>query len=352
MKKFCIDKSPKSSVILNMFRSDSKDDSLFKVSDSVNSRNYFKRLLRIIILLIFTGLFFYYFSRYRSDFSVLSEIRLFDIVLILLGQVFVIITNAWLLAILCNVQKYSLAFFESLIVTLKASIINFFGFLQGGVGYKAVYLRKKHGIPYKKFLTLLFANYLAVFLMSSLLGLIGTFILLLRGKHINYSVALMLLITTFICILIIFFGKFLHFKSRLKPLLIFNEIASDWQLIAQQKQFIFQILGVALLQSILLGFVFYVELNAIGTTPNIEGVLVYSSLANLALFVAITPAAIGFREAILIFSQQTLGVSTSELLISSTLDRIIYFCILALSAIFIQDFVLKIIFGKDSVKHL
>lgn len=62
-------------------------------------------------------------------------------------------------------------------------------------------------------------------------------------------------------------------------------------------------------------------------------VLTYTGAANFALFVAITPGAIGFREAFLLFSQDLHGIARDSIVAANVLDRAAY--IIFLGVIFI-----------------
>jgi hypothetical protein len=58
--------------------------------------------------------------------------------------------------------------------------------------------------------------------------------------------------------------------------------------------------------------------------------VVYGGAANFSLFVALTPGAIGFREAFLEFSRQLHHIPTSGILAASVIDRSVYVAFLGL----------------------
>jgi uncharacterized membrane protein YbhN (UPF0104 family) len=76
--------------------------------------------------------------------------------------------------------------------------------------------------------------------------------------------------------------------------------------------------------------IFYVELSAIHTGAKPTQAIAYGGAANFAVFVAMTPGAIGFREAFLTFSQQLHHINTSQILAASVIDRAIYVVFLGL----------------------
>jgi uncharacterized membrane protein YbhN (UPF0104 family) len=59
-------------------------------------------------------------------------------------------------------------------------------------------------------------------------------------------------------------------------------------------------------------------------------VLSYTGAANLALFVSLTPGAIGFRESFLYFSQSLHHITTAQILSANLIDRAVYVIFLLL----------------------
>ena len=99
------------------------------------------------------------------------------------------------------------------------------------------------------------------------------------------------------------------------------------------------ILGVAtLVQVLAVCAVYFVELRSLDPTVTLSQALAYTGAANFALFVALTPGAIGFREAFLLFSQKLHHIPNDIIVAANVLDRAIY--ILFLGALFVLVLVL------------
>lgn len=302
-----------------------------------------KRVLRPVLLVAFLAIFVVYFMGHRSDFASIRNLSILSILVIASLQILIILTNTWLLMALCMPFNIKVGGFNSFIVNLKASMINFFGFLQGGVGYKAIYLKKNHELNYKKFASLLAANYVIVFAVSSTMAVIG---LLIRRSQNLFVGPLVFL--TFAGIAVVMFGimlfnKRFHLKRPKKIAHHVNEILDGWHTIARNHKLVAILFGLAIVQAVAMSTMFYTELAALGYHPNAAGVLVYAGIANLSILIAFTPGAVGFRESLLLIAQQSLGVSTSAILVSSTVDRTIYFVLMVLAAIIVQKPVLKLI---------
>jgi len=61
-------------------------------------------------------------------------------------------------------------------------------------------------------------------------------------------------------------------------------------------------------------------------------VVIYTGAANFALFVSITPGAIGFRESFLLFSQHLHHIDSSTIVAANLIDRSVYIVLLLLLA--------------------
>ena len=58
--------------------------------------------------------------------------------------------------------------------------------------------------------------------------------------------------------------------------------------------------------------------------------MTYSGAANFALFVSLTPGAIGFRETFLIFTEHLDRINTATVLSANVIDRSVYIVFLAI----------------------
>ena len=195
---------------------------------------------------------------------------------------------------------------EGLLLTAYSAVINFFGPLQSGPAFRAVYLKKKYRLDLKIFavasLGYLFfwGVFSCLFLLSgvlkwwlipvSLLGIVVT-LLALRSKWI---------------------------APKLKQLDLHG-----WYYLALA----------TLLQIAFIMLVYFVELKTVAPGTSFSQAVIYTGAANLALFVSLTPGAIGFRESFLVFSQHLHHISNSTIVAANILDRAVYIMLLALLAV-------------------
>jgi uncharacterized membrane protein YbhN (UPF0104 family) len=307
-----------------------------------------KRSLRIILLLLFAGLVVWFFATHKSDFSTLTEIPPYILLLIALCQVGVIVTNIIFQFVLLKIYAVHMPWKDNFKVIVKSSVINFFGFLQGGAGYRAYYLKKNHAVEYRKFGLLFAANYIVVFLISAFFGLVGALSQLAKDQHLtNVGVILFFGATTIFLIALMFINP-TKIPATNRLLRKIRDVLSGWELIIKDKRRVFQLFVIGLAQYWILTTAFFLELKAIHVDASLAGLMIYSAIAGFSLLVALTPAAIGFRETLLIFARQSLGVSISAIILAATVDRVVYFFLLLGLSVIIQDFVLKLFAKKPS----
>jgi len=73
-----------------------------------------------------------------------------------------------------------------------------------------------------------------------------------------------------------------------------------------------------------------VELHIVGAHASLRQVLAYTGVANLSLFVSLTPGAIGIRESFLLFSTNLHHIARADIIAASLIDRAIYLAFLGL----------------------
>ena len=198
---------------------------------------------------------------------------------------------------------------ETLLVSAYSSIINFFGPLQSGPAFRALYLKRSHSLGVGKYALaslvyyFFYAFYSGLFLVT---GALGWWVILLAivGLGVMYGL--------------------LHLPIKiLRQLKIFK-----WQ------GLVYTALA-TLLQVSTLAAIFYVELHSINHAVSLSQALIYTGAANFALFVSITPAAIGFRESFVLLSRHLHHIPNATAVGASLIDRGVYVVTLLLLAVFI-----------------
>lgn len=205
---------------------------------------------------------------------------------------------------------------EHTLLTMYSSIINFFGPLQSGPGFRTIYLKQKHDVSAKSYLT-------GTLLYYALFGLINLVFLLVGAISAAYLPLLIgglaggLLVARLPATRVSFLKRFepaLH-----SPLLI-------------------RLALLTFIQAVLVIIIYSIELRAIGAPASLMQVITYAGAGSLALFVSLTPGALGFRESFQYFSQSIHGVDSSAIITANVLDRSVYVSFLILMFLAIVAF--------------
>lgn len=197
---------------------------------------------------------------------------------------------------------------ENVLFNAYSLLVNFFGPGQSGPAFRGVYLKKKHDLGYKKYLfvTLIFYAFYAI--LSALMMFVGTrpwwqTVLLMVGVAVASGLVLRL------------------YKKRS------SQAAGGGMFTPANLSLI---LGATVLQLAVLATAYFIELNNVGANASFGQVLAYTGVSNFALFVALTPGAIGIREAFLIFSQNLHGIDSSTIVAANVIDRSVYLLFLGI----------------------
>ncbi len=197
---------------------------------------------------------------------------------------------------------------EGLLLTMYTAIINFFGPLQSGPAFRAVYLKKKHNLNLKQYGV---ASLVYYFFYAGI-----SCVLLLSGVLKWWLVVLIPLVL--LC------GWILSRSRQLAPR--FQQLdLSGWYLLALA----------TFLQIVVVTAIYYAELRSVAPGVQLSQALVYTGAANLALFVSLTPGAIGFRESFLVFSQHLHHLSNNAIVAANIIDRAMYIVLLLVLTLFI-----------------
>lgn len=267
-----------------------------------------KTILALIILVATAAAFAYYFVKHPGTFDKLGDVPPVNLVAIFL--LYVCFNGSIALILLATVKlcNVSIKTRDGVLLTMWSSIINFFGPLQSGPAFRALYLRKVHNISLKNYglATLLYYGFYAafsgLFLLSGVIAWPLLFLLAIAGLVAGF------------------------FALRL-PIKLMRSL---------RKMPMKQIFGLALatlLQVVLITIIYVIELKSINSAITVHQAIVYAGAANFALFVSITPGAIGFREAFLVFSQNLHHISPATIIAANVIDRAAY--ILLLGVLFI-----------------
>ncbi len=260
--------------------------------------------LAVCIVCLTISFFVYYLVKHPEILHQITHLPLTIIALLLFLYLCLVTSIGLTLIATLLICELKIPVKEGLLITIYSSIINFFGPLQSGPVFRAVYLKKKYNLKIKNytFATLIYYVFYAIF----------SGIFLISGL-IHYWILIGILV------LVVFF-LWLHYSAsgnaqRLRQL--------------QYRPIVFLAIA-TLLQVCIMFVIYFTELRYVDKQVYVGQAIIYTGAANFALFVALTPGAIGFRESFLIFSRRLHHISLSTIVAANVIDRCMYILLLVI----------------------
>lgn len=268
----------------------------------MHKRTLWRSVLSLLVITATVVVFVLYFNKHPEVRRQLQQLSLAALALLLVLYAFFIVSLALINNAALRLCRSRLGGGESLLLTMYSSVINFFGPLQSGPAFRAVYLKKKHGVTIADYT---FASFVYYFFYAAI-----SVILLFSSTLKWWLVPLGLGVLALVWVAYRAGAFRLKSGSRLD--------VKQWPYMA----------AASLLQVLLLLAIFYTELKIVMPSVSLSQAAVYTGAANLALFVSITPGAIGFRESFLVFSQNLHHISNATIVSANIIDRTVYIIML------------------------
>lgn len=276
-----------------------------------------RRWIAVGVLLVTVLLVTHFFVSNPQYLERLRHVSPSVIAVVILLNIPATVALAWAYYAILQLCGKPIAMKENLLLTAYSSIINFFGPLQSGPGVRAVYLKTRHKVRIRDYMlgTLIYYAFYATF--SALFLLVGT-------RPWWQTILGLLAITGFSALII---GWFIRRGNQ-------REAKAETNMFALRRGALVGLAVAVLLQVTFNASYFYVELRAVNPSISVSQTISYTGAAGFSLFVSLTPDAVGFREAFLVFSQQLHHVSTADILNANIIDRGSYVLYLVLLLLF------------------
>jgi len=274
-------------------------------------KRYAKSITVGTILLVTAGAFIYYLTHHPQTIDHLKQLPV--VTLVGLVGLTIISFSCQILVMRASLHLYGkrMGKQENILFNAYSSLINFFGPGQSGPVFRGAYLKRKLNLSVKQYLlaTLIYYAFFAV--MSVLLIFIGI--------APWWQTAILGVVTTIASSIII---RWYKRRSQIKAARLDSKHIA-WIGIATALQLIVQ------------AFLYGTELHTIGAHASIAQLLSYTGVANLAMFAALTPGAIGIREAFLLFSERLHHIGSAAIVTANIVDRGVYLVFLGLLLVLI-----------------
>jgi len=263
-----------------------------------------KIIAGFIVLAITIGAFAHYLATHPA---VIAELKTTPPLLgIALLGLYLLFFGALVIILRLSVRLFGITIgrTENLLLNAYSSLANFFLPGQSGPVLRGAYLKKRHGMRIKDYMFTAVLYYAFYAVVSALF--------LCIGSQPWWITLIVLIGTATVCTL---GARWYAKRSQVKQSRLDIKIVA-LIFLATAAQITIQLV------------IFYLELKQVHGSTTWAQALTYTGAANFALFVSLTPGAIGIREAFLVFSQSLHNLPSAVIVAASVIDRAIYLVLL------------------------
>jgi uncharacterized membrane protein YbhN (UPF0104 family) len=266
-----------------------------------------KLAVAIVILLATVGLFVRYAATHPEVISKVRDLSPGMLAVLLCFYALWFVSVSVVLKISLHMYNKPITKQENMLLNAYSSLVNFFGPGQSGPAFRGLYLKKRHNFSLKHYIftTLVYYAFYAV---------LSAFLLCVGSRPWWQTVLLMIAAAASSVFVIQLYAK----RSSLKDQPGINPTNMAYMF------------GAVALQMVAQVGIYYVELHNVSPGVSFSQILTYTGAANFALFVSLTPGAIGIREAFLVFSQSLHHISNSAIVAANIIDRAAYLVVLGI----------------------
>ena len=301
-----------------------------QMKDSVNVDAFdSKKTSRLSILGLcffaaFVALCGHYIFAHWEDFSFVSNVSLPETAvagfLILISY----LVNSYQLHLFLRKFGIRLRLMELTALNMAMLLGNLVIPMRGGTGGLAVYLKRVHGLDFQAFAVIYAGTALLVALINAALSLVALFILGWFYDFIHPGLTICI-VAIFACCL--YLGVFLP-PLKWQDSRIFGPVfraADSWHVLTRDRRLLISATVSLLLISVVLMTAFYFIYGALGTPLSLSGVMITSSLGNIANLIPITPGSLGIFDAVVIQIPQLFGVDPARAIAATLVFRVLCF---------------------------
>ena len=269
-------------------------------------KRWLKPILAITILAATIAAFAYYIVKHPEALDRLKQLPPLTIAGLLVLNIVSFGCFVWVTRASLGLYGKRMGKQENVLFNAYSSLINFFGPGQSGPVFRGAYLKKRLDLGIKQyvFATLVYYGFFAVI----------SVLLMAAGTRPWWQTALLAVATGAASLAVVRW-----YKSR-------SHISGA----RLDVRHITWIGGATLLQLLAQVALYALELHATNAHASFGQVLSYTGVANLAIFVALTPGAIGIREAFLLFSERLHHIGSNAIVAANVVDRGMYLVFLGL----------------------
>lgn len=278
-------------------------------------KRHIKTILAVTVLTVTVAVFWFYIKNHPEVIQQLGETSPWRIALLV--GLYGIWWGALAVILQVSLKLYDkkMPAQENILLSAYSSLLNFFGPGQSGPGLRAIYLNRRHKMRVKDYIfaTLIYYAFYAIISAG----------MLFAGSRPWWQTALLVGAAAGGS-----WGVLAWYAKRSKL---------TAQSTSPKLKWLGLLFGLTGLQLFTQFIIYSVEISSVMPSVGVGQALAYTGAANFSLFVALTPGAIGIREAFLVFSSSIHHISNTSIVAANIIDRAVYLVFLGLLFILVMS---------------
>jgi len=303
---------------------------------------WIKYLYIIFIVILILLIFIFIKGNIATINKTISNVSFIDFLVLSILTIITVMLNGNRIKILSRYFKIKLKFSEWFGLSVTTTMSNYLMPFGLGTSLRGIYLKKKHNLSYKSFIATLGTSYITSFLIYGLLGIIILLFCYIKYNFFNYLIFSIFSIMLILDIIIILISPKINY-TKYKFLNYFIETINNWGLMKKDWRLLTKLalndFFVLIVYSLRIYFIFYVLSNSI---PFTFAILI-GLITIVSIIVGLTPAAIGIKEALIIYSTAIIGKNLNVGIGVALIDR---------GVALIYVFILGVIYSYVLIKKL
>ena len=279
-----------------------------------------KQNISRLVLLLILGVAAWYIIAHREDFDAIRHINpsfLWPILLCVIVQHGV---NGYMNKEFVRYFNVDLDINEWFGLALVSNMGNYLAPFRGGMAGRAVYLKKKHRLPYTRFMTLFIASYLLIFFFGGLLGaLTMTGIFLTQGLFQWKLFVFFITLSAAVILFIVVFSRVRLPEGKKWGRI--SEAITGWKIISSNIDILWRICGAVIINYLLGAIQIYYGFISFGFAISPLAAWIVGLFSAFGLLLSITPGNLGIQETWVGFLSAFLGIGFNQGVMAQGLIR-------------------------------
>jgi uncharacterized membrane protein YbhN (UPF0104 family) len=202
---------------------------------------------------------------------------------------------------------------------------------RAGFGALGLSLRTRHGVPFSASSALVLPLSVLDLIVVGVAGLVLQGWLALSRQPHELALTALFAATLGAAVVALFLNPRLPYAPERLARFLAN-LSDAWQRLRGNRAYVLRALALLVVVTALRTLRLAAAYRAIGFAPDLDGLLLASLLGDLMFMLALTPGALGLREAAIVYGARMAGVTPDASLAAAVLDRLVLTLVLLVLA--------------------